>query len=181
MALTLGRIPVAGVFVGTLLLVEPGVGRLVAAFVILSLIEVSDLLDGILARRLGVESRAGEILDPYADAATRFLVFVGLAASGHTLWLLPVVVSLRDLTVSYARIGLTIANESPAARMSGKIKATVQSMGSFLLLLFPILPFSESPTPRLVVTYIIILVTVWSAGSYVRAAVRAALRARSGD
>lgn len=75
------------------------------AFVISGL---SDGVDGFLARRWGLASRIGSILDPIADKALLVSSFIVLGLSGYVpLWLVILVVS-RDILIvgAYALSGL---------------------------------------------------------------------------
>jgi cardiolipin synthase (CMP-forming) len=75
-----------------------------AAFLTLAVSGVTDLLDGFLARRLGVTSRGGAILDAVADKLTQvagLAVLTWPVASGFTrlpVWLLGAVL-VRDLVL----------------------------------------------------------------------------------
>ena len=65
-----------------------GLDRPFLAAVLLGLISVTDLLDGMLARRLGQVSEIGKMLDPVADRLVVFAGVVGGMAAGLVpLWL----------------------------------------------------------------------------------------------
>jgi CDP-diacylglycerol--glycerol-3-phosphate 3-phosphatidyltransferase len=72
-ALTIARL--AGLPVLLVVLIRADGPTSVTAAVIFGVVGATDFLDGILARRLGAESRFGRIADPLAD---RLLVAVGL-------------------------------------------------------------------------------------------------------
>src|SRR5215207_3829517 len=72
-ALTIARLAALPVLLVVLALAEGPTS--VPAAVIFGVVGATDFLDGILARRLGAESRFGRIADPLAD---RLLVLVGL-------------------------------------------------------------------------------------------------------
>lgn len=88
--------------------------------------EISDVLDGALARKLGQASGFGQALDPLCDSLYRLTVFMAFAAAGWMpLWLVfPFL--FRDIIVSYARIMAASRGVSIGARLSGKIKAVIQ-------------------------------------------------------
>jgi CDP-diacylglycerol---glycerol-3-phosphate 3-phosphatidyltransferase len=88
--------------------------------------EISDVLDGALARKMGLSSGLGQALDPLCDSLYRLTVFLAFAAAGWMpLWLVfPFL--FRDIIVSYARIMAASRGVSIGARLSGKIKAVVQ-------------------------------------------------------
>ena len=93
------------------------------------LIELTDLLDGYLARRLGMASKFGAMFDPYADAVSRFLVYWGLSQAGYCAPYVVPVIAVRDITVAYLRTWLSVRGGRINARWSGKLKAAVLGGG----------------------------------------------------
>jgi CDP-diacylglycerol--glycerol-3-phosphate 3-phosphatidyltransferase len=88
--------------------------------------EISDFLDGHLARSLGQVTNAGKIIDPMSDSLYRQIIFIGFHAIGLLpTWMLIVLFS-RDIIVSYLRIMAEQAGVTLSARQSGKIKALAQ-------------------------------------------------------
>jgi CDP-diacylglycerol--glycerol-3-phosphate 3-phosphatidyltransferase len=171
-AVTLGRVPLAMGFAAALL----GLGKSPAAFtlgtVLLVAIELTDFLDGILARRLNAVSQWGALLDPYADSIARIIVYWALACEGFALAIVPLGMAVRDVTVAYCRIVMTWRNRTVESNWSGKIKAWVQGTGAFLLLLGPsCLGPVTSP-----VSWLVFIATLASAVEYVVAACSAAQR-----
>jgi len=122
--LSLGRI-----FCGPLVLLligQGGTAALVITILVMLLAEVSDLLDGHLARKLGVASAFGKIVDPLADSLYRAMVFLAFMDAGWMpVWMVAVIVS-RDILVSYLRIFSEQHGVTMGARQSGKIKAVFQ-------------------------------------------------------
>lgn len=102
-----------------------------AAIAVMAVAEISDALDGILARRTGTVSDFGKVIDPMADSLYRALVFLAFLAAGWmSVWLVAIIFA-RDIVVAYVRtlsqqIGVTMS-----ARRSGKIKAAVQAFAQF--------------------------------------------------
>jgi cardiolipin synthase len=81
-------------------------GHFNAAFGLFALAGLSDAADGFLAKRFGLASRLGRILDPIADKALMVAAFVTLAVIGNIpLWLVGMVI-LRDILIL---LGLAIA------------------------------------------------------------------------
>lgn len=103
--------------------------------------ELSDLLDGTIARRLGVVSDVGKLLDPAADSFSRLAVFFALAtqpAPGASAPWFPaggvVLLLLRDVGVSFLRQVAASKGLVVAARTSGKVKALAQGGAIWLIL-----------------------------------------------
>ena len=102
------------------------------------LIEFTDALDGFCARRWGVVSRLGKMLDPYTDSVSRLIVFWTLARSERCFEIVPLLMAIRDITCAYARIALSMAGGDVSARITGKIKAVVQGFAAGFLVGGPI-------------------------------------------
>lgn len=201
-AITLVRIPLAVGFAAVLLprrdlLVASGhasfqeflqsgrVGSIMAALAlcaaILLVIELTDLFDGLAARRLEVVSEWGAMLDPYSDSIARIVVYWALACGGLALVYVPLAMAVRDITVAYCRVVLARRGKSVSARLSGKIKAIVQGIGALLLLSGPLYWPLVGLWPRVVFSWLIVGITLASAVEYFRSALRAAAGGQSGE
>jgi CDP-diacylglycerol--glycerol-3-phosphate 3-phosphatidyltransferase len=92
--------------------------------------EVSDLLDGYLARRWKQVSNLGKILDPYADSTFHLTCFFSFATGAQGSWL-PVWVVLflfyREVFVEVLRRMGAEKGIYVAASMSGKMKTFTQA------------------------------------------------------
>ena len=129
MILTWGRIGMAPVFFLFYQLAGGGSPLLLigvwACFIV---IEVSDLLDGHLARMFKQETELGKVLDPFADSLSRLTYFVALAGSGILpLWVLLILI-YRDMAVAYIRVLRSRDKVLMPARVSGKLKAWVYAI-----------------------------------------------------
>lgn len=178
--ITLSRIPMAMVFGLTLNVCDWSYGMLLFWLILLGLIELSDLLDGFSARRLGLVSEHGAMLDPYADSVSRLIVFWSMASAQYQsvhyiMFLVPLVMALRDVTVAYSRIILTKHNRSVAAKRSGKIKAIVQGVGAFFILLGPLYWSFIGDWTRYLFSWIIIIATAASVVEYAASAIRVSM------
>lgn len=175
-SITLVRIPIAVLFLVVLLYGKETTLTLGLNFMLLLIIEFSDLFDGKIARRFGLVSESGATLDPFADSVSRLIVYWALATKGLVIFLVPLVMALRDITVAYSRIVLAQNDRSVSAKKSGKLKATVQAIGSFLALLGP---YYWDYTGRWVyyaLSWVIITVTFLSSIEYVKDALSSSPR-----
>lgn len=169
--LTISRGPLAVSFAVLFLTVGPGPTRIVLGLVLLAAMELTDLLDGFVARRFGVVTEWGAALDPYMDSFSRLIVYWTLACAGLTLPLVPLVMALRDVTVAYCRIFLARAGHTVAANWSGKIKAVVQGVTAMVIVGEPVYrPLLGSWLTSLG-AWVVIVVTLASAAEYVKQAV----------
>lgn len=174
LALTAGRIPLSIGFALLYWLAAPSWARVGVAFVVLLVMELTDAFDGFAARRLGVVSEWGAMLDPYADSFSRLVVYWTLASAGYAIWLTVLVMALRDVTVSYCRVTLTRFGRTVKAKTSGKVKAIVQAVVAHILVLGPVYEPFTGRWAYLVLCWLVILVTASSAAEYVAGAARAA-------
>lgn len=175
--LTISRIPMAVLYGLTLYFCEWSYGVLFFCLFLLSCIEMSDLLDGFSARKFGLVSELGAMLDPFADSVSRLIVFSSMAMSpkGYIIFLVPIVMALRDVTVAYSRIVLTKHNKSVAAKTSGKIKAVVQGVGAYFILMGPVYWDFTGRWTVYVLSWIIIIATAASVIEYAASAISVAM------
>ena len=160
----------AAVFI---LLPERTDAKVVAALVFVILNELTDLLDGFAARRLGAVSEFGKMFDPYADSVSRLIIFWSLGRAGLCWQIVFLVMAVRDVTVSYVRIHLTRLGRDVSARFSGKAKAIIQAVGAIILVGGP-LYWGDSAAKVISLTSVaVIAVTALSMIDYLAGAVRA--------
>jgi CDP-diacylglycerol--glycerol-3-phosphate 3-phosphatidyltransferase len=173
--LTLSRLVLAPVFFLLFqLAVLPRPWALAGAWLVFWLIEISDLLDGHLARKLRQETEAGKVLDPLADSLSRLTYFLCFTVAGiMPAWVLLVLV-YRDVGVAYVRVLFSHAGVMLPARVSGKAKAWVYAFaGGFGLADFSLRTLDIFPRIQEVVaatTFVLFLAAagaaLWSLGDY---------------
>jgi CDP-diacylglycerol--glycerol-3-phosphate 3-phosphatidyltransferase len=136
--LTASRLVLAPVFFaayrwGSLFGPIPSVAMLWALFLV---IEISDLFDGLAARRTGTVSDFGKLFDPYADVFARITYFVCFSLDGlMPAWAL-VIVLYRELSMNFLRMLLAQRGIAMGARPGGKLKsATYMVAGGASLIL----------------------------------------------
>jgi CDP-diacylglycerol---glycerol-3-phosphate 3-phosphatidyltransferase len=136
MILTVGRIVLAPILFILFRISSGNLGLIIAVWAVFLVIELSDLLDGHLARLWHQESELGKVLDPLADTLCRLTYFIVLAAAGILpLWMLLVFV-YRDFGVAYIRVVVSREGVMLAARISGKLKAwtyAIAAGGGFMV------------------------------------------------
>lgn len=181
--LTLSRIVLAGGFAAVVAAGsrELGPGTLTALLALAVAIELTDMFDGIVARRSGTAGPLGGLLDPLADSLSRLTVYFAMALAGWVTIAVPLVMAGRDIVVAYTRIFQAAGGGKTSARISGKIKAIVQGVGVFAILVLAGLPdraisLDVLAAARAVTAGVIIVATVWSLLDYVRGA-RPAIKA----
>ncbi|KAG6559528.1 CDP-diacylglycerol--glycerol-3-phosphate 3-phosphatidyltransferase [Candidatus Rhabdochlamydia oedothoracis] len=144
--LTLLRILLGPIFVVLYLYYDQlGFTLLALPYVLLCLTvlsEVSDVFDGLLARRYNKVTDLGKLLDPMADSIFRLSVFLAFTQGVIQLPLLLVCIFFyRDIVISTLRALCGLRGFALAARLSGKIKAVVQAVIIFFILVM-LIPYS---------------------------------------
>jgi CDP-diacylglycerol--glycerol-3-phosphate 3-phosphatidyltransferase/cardiolipin synthase len=144
--------------------------RLVATG-IFALAAATDRLDGYLARRLGLVTDLGKLLDPIADKALIGTALVGLSLLGDLSWWVTAAILVREIGITIMRFFLLRYLVLPASR-GGKIKTVLQALAVGLFLL----PLDHLPVAVLVVASVLmgaaVVVTLVTGLDYVRTAVR---------
>lgn len=145
--LTIGRIFISPIFLIFYLKYQQlGITLNVLPFILICLLgisELSDFFDGYLARRFNIVTELGKILDPMSDSITRLTILLTFTQGFIELPLLLVFVFVyRDAMISTLRTLCALKGVALAARTSGKIKAVLQALSIFSILILMI-PYSR--------------------------------------
>jgi CDP-diacylglycerol--glycerol-3-phosphate 3-phosphatidyltransferase len=104
-----------------------------------SICEASDAFDGYLARKYDQVTDLGKILDPMADSIYRLSVFLAFTQAPVNLpTILIFIFFYRDSLISTLRTICALKGFALAARPSGKIKAAIQALAAFIIILLMI-------------------------------------------
>ncbi|GAB3807887.1 CDP-diacylglycerol--glycerol-3-phosphate 3-phosphatidyltransferase [Humibacter antri] len=172
--ITVVRILLAPVFFWLLLADSgaDGVLRWIAAALFIVAI-ATDGIDGAIARRKGLVTDLGKILDPIADKLLTSGALVCLSILGELWWWVTIVIIVREVGITVWRmVELSRGNVVPASR-GGKLKTIAQAVA---------ISFALAPTWIVVGDWIFWLnwvlmgialaLTVWSGLDYLLAAYR---------
>lgn len=96
-----------------------------ALWLLFGIMEISDFVDGLVARRTGSVTDIGKIFDPFADSVARLTYFLSFMVAGIMPPWLFLLVLYRDLGVSFVRLLAMKKGVAMGAQLSGKIKAFV--------------------------------------------------------
>ena len=102
---------------------------------------LTDLLDGYLARRMGLDSALGKLLDPLADKILVSTVMIALVPLGRLEAWIPMVVIGREFTISGLRSMAAAEGMIIAAGQMGKEKTAYQMIGLAFLMAGGSAPF----------------------------------------
>jgi len=103
----------------------PGLEGKIICIVFLGLLFLTDLADGMLARKLGAPSDLGRILDPLADKVLVALLFIALIFYRGLPWWIVLVILARDLAVLAAGLYIKRAKKTVVeSNIWGKLSTT---------------------------------------------------------
>ena len=98
------------------------------AFAVFALAMATDRVDGDIARRKGLVTDLGKVLDPIADKALVTMALVGLSLLGELPWWVTLVVLVREWGITLMRFWV-IRHGVMAAGRGGKLKTVLQTVG----------------------------------------------------
>jgi CDP-diacylglycerol--glycerol-3-phosphate 3-phosphatidyltransferase len=118
------------------LLFSRGAGWTVPVLWVLFVVsELTDLLDGQVARRSKVVSVLGKLFDPIADVLVRFTYFLSFVIAGLLPVALLLIVLYREFGIQFVRNLMMKKGVVMGARWGGKIKAVAYMIAGALALL----------------------------------------------
>ena len=150
-----------------------------ASFVVFLVAASTDWVDGYLARRYGMVTTLGRILDPFADKIIVCGSFIFLAAIPELhqyvqAWMVVVIVG-RELLVTALRSFLEQRGADFSAAMSGKLKMVLQCVAIGVSLFY--LSYLPDAVPAAIEWLLIasvwsaVVLTVYSGVAYIRTAI----------
>ena len=183
-AVTTARLVLAPLFVVAYATVDIWTGvadaaaALTAIWILFLVMEFSDVLDGLIARRQGMVSDLGKILDPFADVVCRLIYFVCLTLAGvMPLWFI-ILVIYREFGAVFLRIVLYREGYALGARTVGKLKSWFYSIATAIgLYIFTVQSLSQAPEQLVsslqavrIAAYVIFvlaaILSLWSLANY---------------
>lgn len=124
----------------------------------------TDLLDGWVARRWGLVTRLGKLLDPAADKILTSAAFISLVELGLAPAWVVVTIVAREFAISTLRSVAATQDLVIAASWSGKVKTVVQVAAISLLIIHErlgvVAPLAE------IVLYMALAVSIYSGIEY---------------
>ncbi len=133
--LTLSRIPFLFAIVGLLYVPLPGAATL--AVICFALGAFTDFLDGYYARKYGIVSNFGKLMDALTDKVFMVGLFIAFLPLGFLPeWCLPLILLIlaREFLITGLRLVAAAEGVVLAAERSGKLKTVIQIVAASLLL-----------------------------------------------
>lgn len=134
------------------------------ALVVATLIEATDVADGIAARSRSQVSDVGKLLDPMSDTIARISYFIGFLVWGFAAaWMVAVLV-YRDVVVAYLRVFSALTGTAMGRRTTGKWKGILQGAVSLTILGLHWVHLRLTPVPYFerIVYWILAAVTAYT-------------------
>ncbi len=140
--------------------------RLVSAIVFI-VAGLTDIADGIIARKYKLITNFGKIFDPIADKALIGVALIGLSTLGFLDWWITWVILFRELFVTFLRFWVINKGVIPASR-GGKLKTIMQIVAISAYLL----PLPDSfNLLRELLMYVAVILTILTAIDYILKAI----------
>jgi CDP-diacylglycerol--glycerol-3-phosphate 3-phosphatidyltransferase len=105
-------------------------------WVIFIVAEISDLLDGLIARRMNQTSDFGKLFDPFADTLMQITCFFCFVLDGIFPAVLLLLVVYRELGILFVRNLMLRKGIALGARIWGKIKTVTHIIAAAIALLY---------------------------------------------
>lgn len=126
--ITMARILFVPVFIWTLVeFNNPESAMRWVSVLVFIIIMASDGVDGAIARKRGLITNLGKLLDPIADKALLGGALVTLSILGEVSWYITAIIMIRELGITVYRF-VVIHNEVVAASSGGKLKTIFQGI-----------------------------------------------------
>jgi len=134
--LTIARLFMVPVFGYLILAIEQTDSAQWASAIVFLIAAITDLVDGVWARRYGLVTNFGKIADPIADKALIGTALIALSIQGEIAWWVTGIIIFREIAITILRFWVIRHGVIPASR-GGKVK-TVSQIIAIVAFLIPI-------------------------------------------
>ena len=134
--LTIARLFMVPVFGYLVLAIEQTDTAQWASAIVFLIAAITDLIDGVWARRYGLVTNFGKIADPIADKALIGTALIALSIQGEIAWWVTGIIIFREIAITILRFWVIRHGVIPASR-GGKVK-TVSQIIAIVAFLIPI-------------------------------------------
>ncbi len=125
---------------------------------------LTDFLDGFFARRWGLVTRLGKLLDPAADKILTSAAFISLVEIGSAPAWIVVAIVAREFAISTLRSVSAAQQVVIAASWAGKVKTVTQVIAISLLIIHETL--GEFQILAVIALYVALVLSVYSGIDY---------------
>ncbi|HDQ14301.1 MAG TPA: CDP-diacylglycerol--glycerol-3-phosphate 3-phosphatidyltransferase [Sediminispirochaeta sp.] len=114
------------------------IGSIVLMILIFVAAELSDLLDGYIARKYQLVTDIGKVIDPFADVLIRVTYFYCFTLSGLMPSWVFLLIMYRELGITFLRMLMIRKGVAMAASVWGKAKAVTYAAGGIMGLAYTV-------------------------------------------
>ena len=157
---TANKITIFRILLIPVFLILAYLGQMTWALVVYIIACLSDMADGYIARHYNQISNFGKFMDPLADKVLVLAAMCFFIENGQMPGWAVVIVLFREFAVSGLRLIAVEQQRVIAAAWSGKIKTACTMLGLCVML------FTSHPLVNLIVTWVIVLTTLYSGIEY---------------
>jgi CDP-diacylglycerol--glycerol-3-phosphate 3-phosphatidyltransferase len=134
--LTVARLFMVPIFGYLVLAIEQSDSVQWASAAVFLIAALTDLVDGVWARRYGLVTNFGKIADPIADKALIGTALIALSIQGEIAWWVTGIIIFREVAITLMRFWVIKKGVIPASR-GGKVK-TVSQIVAIVAFLIPL-------------------------------------------
>lgn len=157
---TANKITIFRILLIPVFLILAYMGQMTWALVVYIIACLSDMADGYIARHYNQISNFGKFMDPLADKVLVLAAMCFFTENGQMPGWAVVIVLFREFAVSGLRLIAVEQQRVIAAAWSGKIKTACTMLGLCVML------FTSHPLVNLIVTWVIVITTLYSGIEY---------------
>lgn len=167
--LTILRVILVPVFMAFMLVIPQNPAFVTVSLLIFIVASLTDTLDGYLARKNGLITNFGKLMDPLADKMLTTAAYLGLLTMGRASCWAVMLILTREFIVSGIRLVAAGNGTVIAASVWGKAKTVFQmvSIIAAFLVMYPICPVDTGIAITNILVWISAVITVISGADYV--------------
>ncbi|MBR4723323.1 MAG: CDP-diacylglycerol--glycerol-3-phosphate 3-phosphatidyltransferase [Clostridia bacterium] len=167
--LTILRVILVPVFMAFMLVIPKNTAYVTVSALIFIIASLTDTLDGYLARKNGLVTNFGKLMDPLADKMLTTAAYLGLLTMGRASCWAVMLILTREFIVSGIRLVAAGNGTVIAASVWGKAKTIFQmvSIIAAFLVMYPICPVDTGILITNILVWISAVITVISGADYV--------------
>ena len=128
------------------------VGSFTAALIVLIVASITDVTDGLLARKFNMGTTLGSVLDPLADKFLMLISFLVLSAKSIFPWWLALIVIGRDFYIVFGLMYLYYVKKKSNIKIQPSILSKRTTFFQFLLLTFSFIKVYLLANPQMLDT-----------------------------
>ena len=166
--LTVLRIILVPVFMSFMLAIPKNPAYITVSLVVFVIASITDTLDGYIARKKGLVTNFGKLMDPLADKMLTTAAYLGLLSMGRASAWAVMLILVREFTVSGIRLVAAGDGKVIAASVWGKAKTIFQMVAiiASFLVMYPICPEGTSILLTQILVWLSAVITVISGVDY---------------